>query len=122
MDERSSTQLPAPGPVGSSAAPTTWRLPRAWWIAGLGIAGLIVILAAAFASSDPDGLDSVAIQEGFQTAAAKPGFQVLPDYAFPGLEGTVATVVAGLVGIAIVFGLVLLLGRLLARRRKNGAT
>jgi cobalt/nickel transport system permease protein len=97
------------------------HLARAWWVVGLAIAGLVAVLAALFASSDPDGLDSVAIEQGFESAAADPGLQVLPGYAIPGLEGPASTIVAGLVGIAVVLGLVFVLGRVLARRRKDRA-
>ncbi len=96
-------------------------LSRYWWVAGLAIAGVVAALAAAFASGDPDGLDSVAIQQGFQDAARDPGVQVLPGYTIPGLDGTASTIVAGLAGIAVVVLLVVLLGRLLARRRKGRA-
>ena len=88
---------------------------------GLAIAAVIAILAANFASGDPDGLDRVAIQQGFEGTGQEPGFQALPDYTIPGLDGTVSTIIAGIVGIAIVFLLVFLLGRLLARRRKDAA-
>ncbi len=94
---------------------------RYWWIVGLAIAGVVAALAATFASRDPDGLNSVAIQNGFQGAATKPGISVIPGYVFPGLDGTATTIVAGLIGIAIVFGLVLVVGRALARRRKKRA-
>jgi len=94
---------------------------RYWWIGGVTIAAIVAVLAAAFASGDPDGLDSVAIEQGFEHAATEPGFTIIPDYAFPGLEGTVATVVAGLIGIAIVLVVAVVVGRLLARRRKRTA-
>jgi hypothetical protein len=94
-------------------------LVRYWWIGGLVIAGVVAGLAAAFASGDPDGLDSVAIEQGFEEAGQEPGFSIIPDYVFPGLDGTVATIVAGLVGIAIVFALMVLVGRVLARRRRR---
>ena len=121
MTETSPTPLPAP--AGSGASDTTPKsvLTRYWWVAGLVIAGVIAALAAAFASGDPDGLDTVAIEKGFEEAGKEPGFQFLPDYTIPGLDGTASTVIAGIVGIAVVFLLVYLLGRLLARRRK-GAT
>jgi hypothetical protein len=96
-------------------------LARYWWVAGLAIAGVVAALAAAFASGDPDGLDSVAIEQGFEEVGQDPGFEILPDYTIPGLDGTQSTIVAGIVGIVIVFGLVLILGRLLARRRKRAA-
>ena len=115
----------APTPdVTHSPAPTTGRrgpLGRWWWIAGLAVAVVVAVLAASFASGDPDGLDSVAIQQGFEKAGTEPGFRVLPDYTIPGLDGTASTIVAGVVGIALVFAFVLVLGRLLARRRKERA-
>jgi cobalt/nickel transport system permease protein len=111
---------PAPAPAQASSSPKG-LLARYWWIVGLAIAAVIAILAANFASGDPDGLDSVAINQGFEEAGKDPGFQVLPDYTIPGLDGTVSTILAGIVGIAIVFLLVFLLGRLLARRRKDAA-
>jgi hypothetical protein len=112
---------PAPAETGTSDAAPKGLLARYWWVAGLAIAGIVAALAAAFASGDPDGLDSVAIAKGFEEARKDPAFKVLPDYTIPGLDGTLSTVVAGLIGIAIVFVLVLILGRLLARRRKGAA-
>ena len=96
-------------------------LGRYWWVAGLAIAGMVAALAAVFASGDPDGLDSVAIEQGFEGAAKSPGFEILPGYTIPGLDGTASTVVAGIVGIAVVLLLVFVLGRLLARRRNDTA-
>jgi cobalt/nickel transport system permease protein len=112
---------PASGAGPAPASGPRGLLARYWWVAGLSIAGVVAVLASAFASSDPDGLDSVAIEQGFEGAGKDPGFQVLPDYTIPGLDGTTSTIVAGIVGIAIVFLLVFLLGRLLARRRKGTA-
>ncbi len=112
--------MSATSPTPTSAEPLPkGLLARYWWVAGLAIAALIAILAANFASGDPDGLDSVAIEKGFESAAKEPGFQVLPDYTIPGLDGTASTILAGIIGIAIVFALVFLLGRLLARRRRG---
>jgi len=115
-----SETTPAPASAEPPAPPRS-ILARYWWVIGLAIAGGIAILAANFASGDPDGLDSVAINQGFEGAGKEPGFQILPDYTIPGVDGTVSTIVAGVVGIAIVFLLVFLLGRLLARRRKDAA-
>jgi cobalt/nickel transport system permease protein len=109
-------QPPTPG--DPDAAPRGF-LARSWWVVGLAIAGLVAVLAALFASGDPDGLDSVAIEQGFEGAAEDPGLQVLPGYAIPGLEGPASTIVAGVVGIAVIFALVFVLGRVLARRRKG---
>jgi len=113
-----------PPPAPTSADPPARPagiLARSWWVIGLAIAGGIAILAANFASGDPDGLYRVAADKGFEDTAQDPGFQVLPGYTIPGLDGTASTIVAGVVGIAIVFLLVFLLGRLLARRRKDAA-
>jgi cobalt/nickel transport system permease protein len=111
----------SPTPAGTPDAAPQGLLTRYWWVAGLAIAGVIAALAAAFASGDPDGLNAIAIEQGFEGTAKEPGFQVLPGYTIPGLEGTVSTIIAGIVGIAIVFLLMFLLGRLLARRRKDAA-
>ena len=94
---------------------------RRWWVVGLAIAVLVIILLAPLASPDPDGLERVAEDQGFISQAEGTLFALLPDYTIPGLDGTVSTILAGIVGIAIVFVLVLLVGRLLARRRKGAA-
>jgi cobalt/nickel transport system permease protein len=116
MSETTRMTTPAEAP-----APPRGILARYWWVIGLAFAGVIAALAAVFASGDPDGLDSVAIEKGFEAAAKDPGFEILPGYTIPGLDGTVSTIVAGVVGIAAIFLLTLLLGRLLARRRKDTA-
>jgi hypothetical protein len=91
---------------------------RWWWLAGLAITGLVVVVAVAFASADPDGLERVAEDLGFIDRAADAPISVIPDYAVPGIEDpAVASVLAGLAGVAIVFLAMVALGRLLARRR-----
>lgn len=90
---------------------------RRWWLAGLGIAALVVVLAAAFASPDPDGLERVAADHGFLDRAQGALYHLIPDYVMPGIgDPLVATAAAGLVGVVVVFGLVVGLGRLLRRR------
>ncbi len=93
------------------------RVGRRWWIVGLAIAALIVIVLAPLASADPDGLERVAEDKGFLGNAREALFSIIPDYAVPGLEGNASTIIAGLVGVVVVFGLMVLLGRVLARRR-----
>ncbi len=72
--------------------------------------GLVIALAAALlsplASSDPDGLERVAEDHGFLERAQDAPFTLLPDYTIPGLEGNVSTILAGIVGLLIVFALV----------------
>ena len=77
---------------------------RAVWIAGLAIA-LALAAASPLASSHPDGLEWVAEQKGFLDVAHKPLFEIIPDYVFPGVSnGTLATILAGILGALIVFG------------------
>jgi hypothetical protein len=92
---------------------------RWWWVIGLLIAGVIAVLASFFASGDPDGLERVAEDQGFLERAADAFYQILPDYTVPGVEGPVGTALAGLIGIALVFGVVWVLGRVVARRKAS---
>jgi cobalt/nickel transport system permease protein len=79
---------------------------RTWAFVGFGllVVVLIAVVASGFASSDPDGLEKVAIDEGFaetaedSAAAGSP----LADYGVEGIENErVGVGVAGLVGVAI---------------------
>ena len=81
------------------------------------IALITVSLAALFASASPDGLERVAEDLGFLDLGQGPAFELLPDYTIPGIDGTVSTILAGAVGVAIVVVILLLLGRVAARRR-----
>lgn len=88
-------------------------------MAGLGVAVLVVIVLAPLASTDPDGLERVAADSGFIGQAQAVLFTILPDYTVPGLgDGPSSTIIAGLIGLAIVFMLTRGLGMLLARRRR----
>jgi cobalt/nickel transport system permease protein len=92
---------------------------RNWLIAVLAIVGLTVVAASIWASADPDGLERVAEDLGFLDASQDPGYQILPDYTIPGIDGVVSTIAAGLIGVVVVFGLVWLIGRVLARRPQS---
>jgi hypothetical protein len=95
-------------------------LKRYWWAVGLGIAALVVVALAPMASPDPDGLEAVAEQHGFLEAAQDTLYSIIPDYTFPGVDDPViATILAGLIGVGIVFVLMVGLGRLLRRRRTS---
>jgi uncharacterized membrane protein YhaH (DUF805 family) len=95
------------------------RLARYWWVAGLAIAAFVVIVLVPLASSDPDGLQRVAEDQGFIGAARDALFSIIPDYAVPGVDGNLSRILAGLIGVVIVFLAMILLGRLLARRRSQ---
>lgn len=93
-------------------------LRRFWWAVGLGIALLVVIVFAPLASSDPDGLEWVAGEHGFLATAQDALYSIIPDYTFPGVDDpAVSTILAGVVGVIIVFVVMVGLGWLLRRRR-----
>jgi hypothetical protein len=89
---------------------------RKWWIVGLLIA-LAVTLISPLASAWPDGLERVAEDKGFVEDAQDAPYEVIPDYVFPGIGNeAMATILAGIVGTLVVFGLAYGLGVLLRRR------
>ncbi len=100
--------------VSEGSAPATSG--RAVWIGGLAIAVLLAVLSP-LASAHPDGLEWVAERQGFLDMARGPLFGVIPDYAVPGLSNeALATILAGIVGVAIVFGAALGVAYLRKRR------
>ena len=94
------------------------RIGRWWWVVGLAIAAAVVIVLAPLASPDPDGLERVAEDLGFIGVARDAVFSIIPDYAVPGIDGNLSTIVAGLIGVVLVFVVMIVLGRVLARRRR----
>jgi cobalt/nickel transport system permease protein len=77
------------------------------WVGGLSIAVALAV-ASPLASAHPDGLEWVARQQGFLQSARGPLYRVLPDYLFPGVSNTaLATILAGVLGALIVFGVAL---------------
>lgn len=87
--------------------------------------GLLIAVGAALlsplASGDPDGLERVAEDQGFLSRALDPLFNLLPDYTIPGLDGAASTILAGIVGLLIVFALVYGLTLLLRGRGQGRA-
>jgi len=88
-----------------SAATTGATANRWWWLAGLVIA-LALALLSPLASGSPDGLERVAEDKGFLDTAQDPPYQIIADYMFPGIENeNTATILAGIVGTVLVFGI-----------------
>jgi cobalt/nickel transport protein len=85
---------------------------RLFIISGLGIALLIAVLLSPFASQQPDGLDRVAQDQGFEQKAAEspiakqlPFAAIFEEYSLRNVPEAVATPLAGLVGTLVTFGL-----------------
>ena len=97
---------------------TNRSIGRWWWVVGLVIVALIVVVFAPLASSDPDGLERVAEDHGFIGQAQNVLSGVLGDYAIPGVsDPAVSTILSGLLGVAILLLVMFVVGRLLARRK-----
>jgi hypothetical protein len=89
-------------------------------IVGVAVAAVIAGVVSYFASSAPDGLEKFQEDQG-AAAPAYPTVEAPPiafqEYNFNGLgEGFWANAVAGVVGIGLVLGILLGVGRLLRRR------
>ena len=87
-----------------------------WWHAAL-IFALFLAVLSPLASSSPDGLEKVAEDKGFIETAREALFELIPDYVLPGIgSGTGATILAGIIGALILFGIGYGLARLLKRK------
>ena len=81
---------------------------------GLVIALGLAIFVSPYACSWPDGLDKVAEKFGFEGHAATLIKAWIPDYKMPGISSAgIATAVAGAIGMAIMFGLACVVGRVM---------
>jgi cobalt/nickel transport system permease protein len=99
--------------AGNEPVRGSWAL----WAAGLAVAVLLAI-ASPLASAFPDGLEKVAEENGFIDTAQSSSYQLIPDYIFPGIANeALATILAGIVGVAIVFGVTLAVAN--NRRKKQ---
>jgi hypothetical protein len=93
---------------------------QTWWIVGLVIA-LAVTLLSPLASAWPDGLERVAGDHGFLNLEAGPFYEIIPGYVLPGIASeSLATILAGAVGVLVVFGVALGAGYALRRRQSEG--
>lgn len=93
---------------------------RGWIAAGLGLA-LLVVVFSPLASANPDGLERVAEDSGFLDRGQSAPYQIIPDYTLPFLgETPLSTIIAGMIGVLIVCGLLILLARSLRRPELRG--
>ena len=71
-----------------------------------------------FVSSDPDGLEKVAETLGIEeTESISAG--LMPDYTVPTIENSyLSTLVAGILGVFLVLGAALVLGKTIAKPKK----
>jgi cobalt/nickel transport system permease protein len=89
------------------------------WLAGLVLAVLLAI-ASPLASAHPDGLMRVAQQYGFLSSAQSPLYKLIPHYSLPGVrDKTLATILAGILGTLIVFGVTIAVAHLRRRKAKS---
>lgn len=76
-------------------------------LAGLLVTLALAVLVSPFASSSPDGLEKVSVDQGFDDRADDHDLSASPlaDYGLRGVDNKkLATGVAGLVGVLVTFG------------------
>ena len=91
--------------------------------AGLAVAALLVLVVAPLASGEPDGLERVAIDQGFVDSAEDHPLADSPlaDYGVSGIEDeATGTRLSGLIGVLITFGVgAAIVGAFVVIRRKS---
>jgi len=92
-----------------------------WWLIAL-LACLAVACLSPLASSSPDGLERVAEVKGFIGLGQEAPYQIIADYVFPGIGNeALATILAGMIGTLILFGVAYGLAWLLVFKKKAPA-
>lgn len=82
------------------------------WIYAGGLIAILVVLFSPFASSDPDGLERVAMDMGFINSGQSAPYSIIPDYSLPFLgETSISTILAGIIGVIVVGAVIMLIGR-----------
>jgi cobalt/nickel transport system permease protein len=77
------------------------------WAVGL-LLTLVMVILSPLASANPDGLERVAEQQGFLSSSEAPLYSIIPDYLLPGITNeALATIIAGFIGVLIIFIVVL---------------
>ncbi|PIS41539.1 MAG: hypothetical protein COT25_02575 [Candidatus Kerfeldbacteria bacterium CG08_land_8_20_14_0_20_42_7] len=93
-----------------------------WWFAffiALFCGGIISL----FVSGSPDGLERVAMNQGFFGSAIQFFEGVLPNYAVPGLSNTtLAQMIAGFIGTIVVFGVLYAIAWIINHIHPTGRT
>lgn len=91
---------------------------KKWWLIALAFC-LVVATISPLASSSPDGLEKVAEDNGFISVAEDSPFTIVADYVFPGVENeAMATILAGWLGVLVLFGVAYGLSWLIAGRKQ----
>lgn len=86
----------------------TRRSTTAFVLAGLAVALLLAFAVSSFASSEPDGLERVALDQGFADTATEHGTAASPlaDYGVSGIGNSwLSTGLAGVIGVLLCFAL-----------------
>jgi cobalt/nickel transport protein len=86
----------------------------------LGISLLLGGWISNYASQNPDGLEWVAEQMGFEQkieSATVYNSAPMPDYTVPSIAPWISTIIAGAGGTLLVFGLGFLLGQIVQKRK-----
>lgn len=87
------------------------------WV-GLGLAfAVVVAVFSVAASSNPDGLERVAGDQGFLGNALDPVYSIFPKYSLPFINNSALSgIMAVVLGTLVVFGALYLVGRVIKRR------
>jgi hypothetical protein len=76
-------------------------------VVGIGIA-LLITLFSPLASSEPDGLEKVAENEGFIAEAEDAPYEVIADYVLPWVDNEdLGTILGGMIGVLVVAAIAL---------------
>ena len=98
------------------------RLRSPFLIGGLLVALALGVFVSPFASADPDGLEKVAMEEGFDETAEDHALADAPlaDYSVRGIgDSRLGTAASGLVGVLLTFGFGALLFGLVQRNARK---
>lgn len=86
-------------------------------VVGIGIA-LVITFFSPLASSEPDGLEKVAENEGFIKEAEDAPYEVIADYVLPWVDNEdLGTILGGIIGVLIVAAIALAAAVVLWRLR-----